>query len=142
MTRGKHPDRRWTLKQNAMNVQVLAARGDSRALADMRAYIDSLRKNRNRNRWLKGLAKPRNKTMKNRIKLISLVSVCITALTGCKQITPQVASTLTTTAVYAFGRNNPKIVATMRQVQPAACFAASQPGSTVEDVVGVIENTA
>jgi hypothetical protein len=79
------------------------------------------------------------------MKLISklLASVTLTSLvllTGCKSLTPQGASALTTTAVYAFGRNNPKIVETMRKVQPLACDMAKNPGATVEDVVGIIEN--
>lgn len=79
--------------------------------------------------------------MKLTNKLPVLLAAISLAVSGCKQLTPQGAAGLTTAAVYAFGRDNPKITATMRQIQPAACDIAKNPGSTVEDVVGVIENS-
>lgn len=81
--------------------------------------------------------------MKNKIKLLaSVAATSLMLLCGCAgKLTPQGAAGLTTAAVYAFGQNNPKIVATMLQIQPAACGIAKNPGSTVEDVVGVIENS-
>lgn len=74
--------------------------------------------------------------------LVSLTAFLLVVATGCAgRLTPQGAAGLTTAAVYAFGNNNPKIVKTMRQIQPAACDIAKNPGATVEDVIGVIENT-
>ena len=75
-------------------------------------------------------------------RLVSLVALSLAALTGCKNLTPQGAAALTTGAVYAFGRNNPHIIEKMRQIQPLACDMAKNPSSTVEDVVGIIQNAA
>lgn len=81
--------------------------------------------------------------MKNRIKLLmSVVAVSLLALTGCKNITPQQASGAATLAVYAYGTAQPQNVPIMRVIQPAACDVVKNPGATIEDVVGVIENTA
>lgn len=136
-----HRKSRWSLRKHCKRIYFDACWGDERALADMRAVGDTIRKKKNWERFKKGLTvKPKRKTKKMKKLLISLVAVSLIAMTGCKQLTPQAASTLTTAAVYAFGRNNPKIVTTMRQIQPAACDIAKNPGSTVEDVVGVIEN--
>lgn len=77
------------------------------------------------------------------IKKLSVVLVCTSSLflIGCAgRITPLTAQSLTTLAVYEFGKQNPKITATMRKIQPLACDMAKNPGSTVEDVVGVVEN--
>lgn len=130
---------KWTLRNHCKRVYWLARNGDKRAEADIRAYIDSLRKKRNRNRWRQKLATTKGK-MTNRIKLLACAAVTLTALTGCKNITPQTASSLTTLAVYEVAKNNPKITAYMRAVQPSACNMASTSGATIEDVVGVISN--
>lgn len=70
----------------------------------------------------------------------TLIAFSLVALTGCKNLTPQGAAGLTTTAVYEFGKNNPKLTKTMREIQPLACAVAQRPGSTVEDVIGEVEN--
>ncbi len=71
---------------------------------------------------------------------VMLVSISVLALTGCQNLTPQAAATATTAAVYATGRNNPKIVKVMRAVQPAACEIVKNPAATLEDVIGAVEN--
>jgi len=85
------------------------------------------------------------KQRKNSMKLTSnlLVSLMLTLtalLTGCKNLTPQGAASLTSLAVYEFGKDNPKATATMRLAQPVACELVKSPGSTVEDVIGAIQN--
>lgn len=76
------------------------------------------------------------------IKIIPILAIAV-LLTGCAgRITPQGAAGLTTAAVYAFGRSNPQITATMREIQPVACEMARNPASTLEDVIGVIQNSA
>lgn len=131
------------LRNHCKRIYFLACQGDPRALADIRAYVDTLRKNRNRKRWRMKLAKTKRKIMKTPLKLLASLALTSTILlSGCAgRMTPQGAAGLTTAAVYAFGNNNPKIVKTMRDIQPAVCEIAKNPGATVEDVIGVIQNT-
>lgn len=77
--------------------------------------------------------------MKLTSRLLLLLAVT-SLLCGCQQITPQQSATAATLAVYSYGTANPQTVPVMRLIQPAACDIAKNPGSTVEDVVGVIEN--
>lgn len=70
------------------------------------------------------------------------VALCVIAFTGCAgRLTPQGAASATALAVYAFGENNPKITENMRRFQPVACDLAKNQGATIEDIVGVIQNT-
>jgi len=93
VTRGKYPDRRWTLRSNGKKIYLAACNGDQEALADMRAIGDSIRKTRNRNRWLKGLANQK-KSMKHKIKLLASI-VGIVVISGCA-VTRQVATSTET----------------------------------------------
>lgn len=73
-------------------------------------------------------------------KLIpAFLAAALISLTGCKQLTPQGAAALTTLAVYEFGKENPKITKTMREIQPLACDAALNPTNTIENVVWIIQ---
>jgi phosphoglycerol transferase MdoB-like AlkP superfamily enzyme len=103
-----------------------------------------LRKNKNRNRWRLKLANKKKKKMKNQIKLlVSVAATSIILLAGCAgRITPQTAASLTTLAVYEAGKDNGKLAADMRQIQPAACNVASNPDATIEDVANAIANAA
>ncbi len=77
----------------------------------------------------------------NKLFASLMLTLLAVSLTGCKNLTPQGAAALTSIAVYEAGKDNPKLTRDMRNFQPLACAVAKSPGSTVEDVMGEIENT-
>lgn len=132
---------KWTLRNHCKRIYHAACCGDERALADIRAYVDTLRKNRNRNRWLKKLATHQKKKMKKRMNLIAmLAATSLLMLSGCAQLTPEGAAVLTRFAVYEYGKNNKQATDTMRRIQPTACEVALHPDGTLAAVVTTVQN--
>ncbi len=71
---------------------------------------------------------------------VTLAAFSLLALTGCKNLTPQGAASLTTIAVYEFGKDDARLTKTMRELQPLACAVAKNPSSVVEDVIDEVQN--
>jgi len=68
--------------------------------------------------------------------LLSSLLAATVILSGCAgRITPLTAQSLATLAVYEYGKSNPKVTKTMREIQPPVCLMATSEGATLADVV-------